>query len=361
MPGSEAARIGLILHDFPAGGTERIAIRLANAWAGAGRAVTIFCGTTAGPAYADLADHVRRVPADPAIPRSAMSRWRLGRWLREIVQRHPVDVLVAPGNFHLPILFAAGRLPCAVVAKLSNPLVRRGRSGWLAPALRRRTIRHVDRLIAMSPALAREAEAVIRRPCNVLAEPILTAVASPRARPAGPPVILCAGRMVPQKRFMLALRAFAALTDPAATLILLGDGPERAMLEGEAARLGIAGRTRFVGHVPDIAPWLAQAHALLMTSRYEGYPAVLVEAIAAGVPIVSTPCSLALAEIADPPAAGLIASADPAALAEALRQILSGNGVADDARRTIVARHGAPAAAAAWLALLDRTVTEHAG
>lgn len=361
MPASEARRIGLILHDFPAGGTERIAIRLANAWSDAGREVTIFCGTIAGPAYGQVADRVDRVAADPPIPRAPLSRLRLGRWLRASLATHPVDLLVVPGNFHLPVLLAAGRLPCAVAAKLSNPVIRQGWTGGLAPLARRLVTRHVDRLVAMSPALAQEARAILVRPCETLAEPILPAIPPARSRPPGPPLVVCAGRMVAQKRLSLALQAFAALADPSARLVLLGDGPERAALEREARALGIAGRTRFVGHVPDIAPWLERAHAFLLTSRYEGYPAVLVEAIAAGVPVVTTPCSAAIAEIVEQPASGLIVSADPIVLAEALRRVLAGGGVAAEARQALAARHAAGPAAAAWLAMLDRLVAEHCG
>lgn len=356
MPISEARRIGIVLHDFPAGGTERIAIRLAEAWSSTGRSVTIFCGTTAGPAFAALPGSVRRIVADPAIPRSPLSRLRLGRWVRAALAAHPVDVLVAPGNFHLPVLFAAGRLPCAVAAKLSNPLAADGRGGALLAGIERRLIaRCVDRLVAMSPALTRGAKA-IDPACAVLAEPILPAPPAICPQPPGPPVVLCAGRMVRQKRVSLALRAFAALGDEDATLVLLGDGPERATLEREAIALGIAGRTSFIGHVPDIAPWLARAHAFLLTSRYEGYPAVLVEAIGAGVPVVTTNSSDAIAEFVDAPARGRVAAADPAALARALRKVLAGMRVDEASRQGLVARHLAGPAAARWLEMLDRLV-----
>ena len=362
MPASEARRIGLILHDFPAGGTERIAIRLANAWSATGREVTIFCGTIAGPARAELATGIGIATADPAIPRAALSRWRLGWWLRNRIAADPPDVLVVPGNFHLPVIMAAGRLPCPVVAKLSNPLLRAGHrvDRRLMAIGRRIETRRIDQLVAMCPALAAEAEGLLGRGCITLAEPILVSAPMARTRLDGPPLVLCAGRMVAQKYFSLALRAFAALPDASARLVMLGDGPERAALAEEASSLGIADRVRFVGHVPDIAPWLARAHAFLLTSRFEGYPAVLVEAIAAGVPVVTTPCSVALPEIVAEPACGRIAEADASALAAALAGVLAGSGVDRPARQALVTRHHAGAAAAAWLAMLDRLVAEQA-
>lgn len=355
-----AERIGIVLHDFPAGGTERVAIRLANAWSRAGRHVALFCGSAAGPALADVAASVDLVEAAPPIPRGERSRLRLGRALRGMVAAHAIDALVVPGNYHLPVLQAAGRLPCAVVCKLSNPLFRTDRARWrqwLFATSARRTLRRVDCVVAMSPALALEARSLISGRLETLAEPILPVGERPSPpRSDARRRIVCAGRMVAQKRFGLALRTFAALARSETELVLLGDGPDRAGLEAEAAMLGIVGSTHFVGHVPDIALWLAGADAFLMTSVYEGYPAVLVEAIAADVPVVATPCSPAVREILFDRSFGTIASAAPATLAAALAGVLDGGGVAEVARQVLVERHRVDRAAADWLATLDSVV-----
>lgn len=363
--GGRAERIGIVLHDFAAGGTERVAIRLANAWADAGRRVVLFCGCASGPARAHPAASITVVETAPPIPRGPWSRLRLGRALPGMLAGHPVDALVAPGNFHLPVLRAAGRLPCAVACKLSNPLVRADRSRlrqWLFPVATRRSLRHVDCVVAMSPALAREARALRPKRVETLFEAILPASGDgTRAAPAARLRIVCAGRMVSQKRFDLALRTFAALARDDIELVLLGDGPERIRLEAQAAALGIADSTRIVGQVPDIAPWLASADALLMTSAYEGYPAVLVEAIATGVRVVTTDCSPAIREILLHPSFGTIAAAEPAALAAALARVLDGRRVDDAARRVLVGRHLVSRAAGEWLAMLDNLVAARAG
>ena len=353
-----AARIGIVLHDFPAGGTERVAIRLANAWAQAGRTVTIFTGAATGPALALVAPSVAITPADPPIPRGRASRFRLGRRLRGMIAGRGIDVLVCPGNFHLPVIRAAGRLPCPVVAKLSNPLSRpdhslfRRRSFALATRI---AARRIARFVAMSPALAAEARAMLKTPVTVVNEPIL---AEPFAanNPGGAdgPRVLCAGRLVAQKDFALALAALARLDRPGARLVLLGDGPERAALEALAIRLGITGQVKFAGHVADIAPWLARADLFLLSSRFEGYPAVLVEAIAAGVPVVATRCSPAIDEIVADPSFGRVAHFTPDALAGAMAAVLErGAGVAAAPRAALIARHSIDASAAGWLALLD--------
>ena len=126
--------------------------------------------------------------------------------------------------------------------------------------------------------------------------------------------------MAPQKDLLTAIRAFAELPSALrARLLILGEGPLRGRLEREAQRLGVAARVEMPGHVPDIAPYLARADLYLMSSHYEGYPAVLVEAIAAGVPIVTTDCSLALPEIFPSPELGsIVRQRQPEAIAAAI-------------------------------------------
>lgn len=427
-----AARILIVLHDFSGGGSERVAIRLANAWGRAGREVSILCGDEGGPARALVEEGVRVMPLDPPIGRGPFSRLRLGRALARPVAGIAPDVLFAPGNFHLPVLAALAtgwRGPRPVIAcKISNPLERAGR-GALRQRLFARSVqamtRCVDLLVAMSPALAQEATRVLRRrDIDVVAEPTLDDAApspdaclpasvqgaaagdavpswlradTPAAMPepgvayppsmvrpliasgrmaggvappsdAGqsiapapgdahrPPAIVCIGRLAPQKRFDLAIAAFALLPDRSATLALVGDGPEGPALAAQAARLGVADRVRFAGHVADVAGELARADLLLSTSAYEGYPAVLVEALAAGVPVVATDCSPAISEIMAHPSFGQVAAADPRALADAVAAQLARPRPDPAAVARLADRHRIGPAAAAWLALFDRAV-----
>ncbi len=188
MPASEARRIGLILHGFPAGGTERIAIRLANAWSAAGRAVTIFCGSSLGPARAELAPGITIVAADPPIPHGALSRLRLGRWLRARLAADPPRRAGRAGQFPSARPGGAGLLSCPVAAKLSNPLLRAGQrfDARLVGIGRHIATHRVDRLVAMS--LAAEAQALLGRACASLAEPILMAAPRATSHPYCPPI-----------------------------------------------------------------------------------------------------------------------------------------------------------------------------
>lgn len=358
-----AGRIAILFQDFAAGGTERIMIRLANEWAKS-REVFILCGSEQGPARDRVDERVTVLPMAPEIPRSPLSRLRIGRSVARMLPSLRPDVLVGPGNHVLPIFGALGKTGVPLACKLSNPadlsrhgMIPRGLLRWASA----RTCRPLDAVVAMSPALAEEAESFLGTGnLRVIPEPILTNASSkpPERRPSGPRRLLVAGRLVKQKNVALALHVLAA-GDPLALLTIAGDGPERARLERLAERLGIARRVSFLGHVADIGPLLARSDLLLMTSLYEGYPAVLIEALAAGVPVVTTDSSPAIPEILGHPSFGRVAPADPIAIARAIDDAMTARpDVA--ARATLIARHGVEANAALWLDLLDTIVSRGA-
>ncbi|MFB4426669.1 glycosyltransferase [Streptomyces sp. QL37] len=102
------------------------------------------------------------------------------------------------------------------------------------------------------------------------------------------------GRLVPGKRFDLLIRAVAAL--PGAWLVLAGDGPEAGALRALAARLGVAGRVRFLGECgtpgagPGIPAVLSAVDTFVSASREESFGLAVVEALAAGLPVVYAAC-----------------------------------------------------------------------
>lgn len=363
---STARHIAIILHDFSTGGSERIAIRLANRWAAMGRRVTIVCGTETGNARALVGSGVAVRPCTPETIRSPWSRVQLGWRMARIIRDEAPDIVFSPGNFHLIILAFLGRQRFAkrpvFISKLSNPVRPKGlrrHMAWIADAAIRLAAAPADMLVAMSPSLLAEARSVF--PVHAIAEiaePILEDdLEAPHGRVGYDParLILCAARLAPQKDILTAIRAFAELP-PAlkARLLIVGEGPLRGRLEREAQRLGVASRVEMPGHVPDIAPYLARADLYLMSSHYEGYPAVLVEAIAAGVPIVTTDCSLALPEIfASPELGSIVRQREPEAIAAAIAARLSRPPPSPGAARQVTDRHKLGASAADYLALFD--------
>ncbi len=358
-----ANHIGIVMHDFSTGGSERIAIRLANRWATAGRRVTLFVGNPAGPARALISASVEIVGACPAVPRGLLSRMLLGRRLAMTIDAVGPDLLFVPGNFHIPVVAALSarlgdRCP-PVICKLSNPLRRSDRSPlsqWLHEAILRRQTRRIDCLVAMAPSLAQEAQLILGEArIATIAEPNIDEdrpVIQRDTRPARHR-ILCAGRLVQQKNFALALRATAQV-DRALDIELAihGEGPLRGALETLARQLGIEDRVLFGGHVPDLLPALHAASLFLISSRYEGYPAVAVEALVAGVPVITTACSPAMPDILRSEKDGAIVEADPAAIARAIELRLR-RGVAVSSSRWLADHHRADRVAADYLALFD--------
>jgi glycosyltransferase involved in cell wall biosynthesis len=365
--GVVAEHVGLVLHQLSSGGSERVAIRLANSWAARGRRVTLFCGSADGP----LAPLVSRaVDIVPIAQHGPGSRAELGRALAGAVRRHAPDVMVGPGNYHVPILAAMQRSlgshwP-AVVAKISNPLRRADRSaiGQAAFAMRFRSMtRRFDALVAMSPVFAAEAAFVTgRHDIACIDEPNLDGMPDfPESPPERSGTILCVGRLTRQKNFALALEALARMR-PFHRLVILGDGEQEAELRAQAERLGLARRVRFEGYVSNVPHHLAQADVLLCTSLYEGYPAVLIEALAAGVPIVSTPCSIALPEILTHESFGAVSSPHPADLAAVLEEVIERRERPAAAPLVELARrHQLARSSDSWLRVLDQTVAQRLG
>lgn len=357
-----AARIAIVFQDFAAGGTERIMVRLANEWARS-RDVTILCGSGEGPARSFLSPDVAVLEVSPSAPRSLTSRWKIGRRIRPLLRAWDPDVIVGPGNHVLPIFLASGPLDAPIVCKLSNPID----LGCLPLAprpliagARRKACAPLARIVAMSPALRTEAAHYLNSDrVTVIDEPILSELPSlkHRRRRAGMRLIF-AGRLVAQKNVALAIRALAALPDDF-SLTIVGDGPDRGRLEGMTRRLGLERRVAFTGLVADIRPHLEASDLFVLPSRFEGYPAVMIEALAAGLPVVATPSSPAMDEILVDRSFGRIAPADPIALATAIMAYEGCDGPNPERLRPLLERHLLAPCSSRWLECLDAVVAGH--
>lgn len=358
---TRAQHIAIVLHDLPLGGTELIALRLGGAWARAGRKVSLFCGHARGPLVPKVDRAVELVACNPPIPRGSGSRLRLGRALAGFIAERAPDALFIPGNYHWPLLPAlAAVAPSdrpAIVAQVSTPLFRPGR-GPLQQVLynhrARQRLAYADLLVTLSPRTTRDVDQIFgRRIAQCIPLPALDDE-TPTLQPAVGGNILCAGRLVREKGFDRALRAFARLRDRKATLTIVGDGPERGALEALATHLGVRARVVFVGYVPDVRPWLAEARLLLVTSRYEGYAAVIVEALGAGRQVVSTDCTPAAPELLGDDLSGRVTRGDDAALARALDDLLASPAPDPDVLARRVQAYRLAPVAATYLAAFDR-------
>lgn len=360
-----AQHILIVFHDFSFGGTEVMALRLAAEWVRHGRRVTLLCGTLDGPLWSSVPAGVHVEWLQPEIGRSPLSRLRLRRALPKAIARLRPDILFLPGNFHLILAGAARGLAQRpkVVAKISNPLTPAHAAPlrWLERRAYRWAARDADWLVAMSSGLATDARqlvgtdkaSVIHDP-NIIGPFVPPLSAAIKAR--GPLHMAAAGRLVPQKDFGMAIRVTAALARTRdVRLTILGEGPERGALTRLARQLGVADRVDMPGHVEAIGPLIEPMDLLLVTSRYEGGPAVAVEALERGVPVVATDCSHFLHDVvANVDCGAIIATRDPALFASRLVEWADRPDRAPVAPRAVTAPFEAAHSAQRYLQLFDR-------
>lgn len=150
---------------------------------------------------------------------------------------------------------------------------------------------------------------------------------SPEPLPTDPPRLLCLGRLVPEKGFDLALKAFASTVDrfPSARLVIAGDGPARPLLEKQATELGLMHSVEFVGWAPPekVPALINTATVVIMPSHYEGLGSVALEAALMARPVVAARVG-GLPEIVLHQKTGLLVDdADHEALAEAILFLLN--------------------------------------
>ena len=356
-----AQHILICLHDFPAGGTERIAIRMAKHWVDAGRRVSILCGTEAGVQRASVHPRVDVLQLNPPLSRSPLSRFKLGKAMAKRLAEIAPDIIFLPGNFHL---FLANNLKtasnCAPIAlKISNPPVSRGPFASIERSVFKHFAWGVDGLAAMNRGLESDLRTLLpQKQVTTCYDPVYTVDTAKReARRAGTPVnIVWAGRLEPQKNVPLALATIAALRRlTTAHLTLVGDGRLRRKTEADIVSLGLSDTVTLVGHVNSVDPYFADADALLITSRFEGGPAVAVEALAQGVPVVGTDCSHFLHESLTIPEAGQIVSQPSAKrLAHALLSVVGSPRPDTDRLAALVEPFGPERCATRYLHWLDQ-------
>jgi glycosyltransferase involved in cell wall biosynthesis len=226
-------------------------------------------------------------------------------------------------------LFRRGSWPAyvACVQNAIRPL------SWPYRFALRCALQEADRVVALSAGVSRELTAWLPTlaarlemiPNAAIDDAVLRMSQEPlhHPRPTGPLLLAC-GRLTRQKGFDLLLNACAALPqDSWSQLWILGDGPERDRLIRQAVRLGLKDRVSLLGFRHNPYKYMAAADVFILSSRWEGFANVLVEAMACGCPIVSFDCPHGPAEILVEGEFGvLIAPESPQALAAAIVDLL---------------------------------------
>jgi glycosyltransferase involved in cell wall biosynthesis len=196
-----------------------------------------------------------------------------------------------------------------------------------------------DRITAVSEGVAddlAQAAGIPRERIQVIYNPVVTPefkakteapLDHPWFAPGEPPVVVGAGRLTIQKDFPALIRAFARVRQARpARLLILGEGEERSALEAVVRQLGVERDVSLPGFVSNPYPYMRRAALFVLSSRWEGLPGVLIEAMYCGARLVATDCPSGPREIlADGRYGQLVPVGDVAALADAVRAGLDGH------------------------------------
>jgi glycosyltransferase involved in cell wall biosynthesis len=233
----------------------------------------------------------------PPLPLRAW--WRALRRLRALCRARPVDAVFCNGGGPCQLgVPAAAPLRIPLVCLMHHPAPRRLHAAWLtrfAGTLlyaSRYTAEHTRARIGRNgPVVYPGVDALGRFAPPPVRDPAVRAALGLRPDDV---VFAQAGALVPHKGHAVLLEAFArvAAALPAARLLVVGDGPERARLEADAARRGVADRVVFTGYVDDPAPLFRHGMDVgVLASREEGLGLVSLQAAACGLPAIGSDCT----------------------------------------------------------------------
>jgi GalNAc-alpha-(1->4)-GalNAc-alpha-(1->3)-diNAcBac-PP-undecaprenol alpha-1,4-N-acetyl-D-galactosaminyltransferase len=327
-------RLTLVVPSLALGGAERVVARMANHWAARGDTVTVITlSATTTDTY----------PLDPSVTRVALdlmrdsrgpigalfNNWIRLRRLRDAIHRSQPDTVISfTDRMNVVTLLACRPLGVdTVVSERIDPSQQPLGRMW--SWLRRRVYPRARALVVQTETVRRQMEPLMySRPIYV----IPNAVDAPgSAREPRQPTDRClqlaaTGRLAPQKGFDLLIEAFAQAAEdkPNWLLSILGEGPERRRLEHQIHERGLDGRVRLCGWVSDPTAVLRSCDAFVLSSRFEGFPNALLEAMALGLPSIAVDCPSGPAEIIRHEVDGLLVpKGDVPALTAAIHRLLS--------------------------------------
>ncbi|NYI21866.1 glycosyltransferase involved in cell wall biosynthesis [Sphingobium francense] len=335
-------KIALVTYEMNQGGTNRVLCQLADGFAASGYETTILSCTSAGVLNAHFSNSLRQGVKTVSFSNVA---WRSRSWgqvrtffryTRWLTETKP-DIVLATGNniswfTGIGALLAPTRTPRLLI-KTTNPIIRERDSRFIT-AIRRRVygalFRRAEKVLTLSDAetamLQRQFAANSNKFTTVFNAYITQSFDRPGLTPAARSdrkVVAGVGRLVAQKNFPRLLRAFAQGTDENVILKIAGDGPDRKALEDLARELGIADRVHFLGFVQDIPALLADADLFILSSDYEGLPAVVVEALGCDCPVIATDCFANARDLLEGLPGCRVTELSAEALADALRDWLN--------------------------------------
>lgn len=373
---SDRMKIAVVTTSMADGGAQRVAATLSNAWAATGHQVLVMTFEPPGtePGY-PLDDRVSLLQLDlmgdsSTIVQSVTKNLRRARVLRRHLCDYGPDATVAliTGPNILAVLASIGRPWPTIISERVHPAHQPLEKSW--HLLRRILYPHADAIVVQTNQIADWFKTTLDLEAIVIPNPIdLEKFCMPSEQTRAPDrrnLVIAVGRLERQKGYDLLIAAFARVADanPDWDLLIYGKGPERDVLQNLINSSQLAERIRLAGMTADIASVYAGADLVVHPARYEGYPNVVQEALAAGRPVLATDCPGATRELLGDGRYGmLVPNEDIDALANALAECLPDRerraGLARSARSGVLAFE-AHHIAQRWIDLFDDLIARRA-
>jgi glycosyltransferase involved in cell wall biosynthesis len=303
-----------------------------------GEAVDLVVGRAKGEYLSEIPPNVTLINLDAS--RMALAVSGLSKYMREFKPERLYSALEEANIIAILANYLSGRevrIYPSLRNTISDEVANKGGIKlrimvWLA----RRLYPSVRGIIAVSSGVADDAAQFLRIPrekIEIVPNPTITPDIFERAAATcdhpwlaegGPPVVLGCGRLAPQKDFATLIRAVARVRrGRPVRLIILGEGPLRGELAALASEIGIADDLSMPGFDPNPFAYMARASVFVLSSVFEGSPNVVVQALALGVPVVSTDCPSGPRELLDGvPSGKLVGIGDPDEMAAAIEALL---------------------------------------
>lgn len=324
--------IVLAIGSLRGGGAERVLCIMADAWVERGYQVTIltFEQEDAVAAYplSDLVDVVRLNLNTPVSNKlgALMRSWNSVLRLRATIRRLKPDVVVSfIDQVNILIVLACKGLSLPVIiSERVHPAYHDIGRFW--SILRRLVYNGATTLVVQTKDIADWFLSWCSMNVLIIPNPVRQPQKQWVENSQERPIVIAAGRLMHQKGFDLLIKAFARVADefPEWDLIIHGEGEDRLFLEKLAVNSGVQDRVSFPGWTSDLAGALVKANVFCLSSRFEGFPNALSEAMSLGLPVLSTNCPSGPADMITDDKDGVLVQPDSIhALAQGLRRLMA--------------------------------------
>ena len=326
-------RLTLVISSLRSGGAEKIMTILANYWAKKSWDITLLT-LDSKPSFYYLDERVKHIPLAIAsdsknIFTAIISNLKRVRVLKTAIAGSKPDVVISflsTINILTIIATRGLKVPVIVEEHIYPDMAPLGR---LWELLRQWTYPRADKVVALTNRALACFSPKIQARGYVLPNPVLPLALSDQSwqkQWVKKPALIAMGRLDEQKGFDLLLQAFCKLKDdyPEWTLTILGEGKLRSQLEDLRDRIGLKERVHLIGVVENPHDFLKQADIFVMSSRFEGFPNAICEAMACGLPVISMDCPSGPREIIRQGIDGLLVpNGDVLALTQAMRDLMT--------------------------------------